>query len=284
MYDSKIIFTIGLICSLSIISNGSINAQQPDDSSQTASASIDRQMSDRARTSPPGSSFSFQLKYNILPSWEKTVDAAGLHSLLNQNQKAYTLFNPKFDKMNRSCYPSRRLVPYTKVEMQQMRQCTLAPREDVVAKLFAIKNQPDLQRVLRCHIVPQKIILKDLPNDKEVTFQTMEPGCTITVRAKHSQTPEMREVGEETRKCGMQGFNVVCVATGRNIRYVPTGKIENSTQLVVNNGERRKFQTDEINKGDGNYIVYDSIDGVIIPPDLKGKYGGLPVGGRPLTD
>jgi uncharacterized surface protein with fasciclin (FAS1) repeats len=285
MYDLKVLFAIGLLCSLSITSNGAINAQQIDSSSQTSATTIDRQMSDRARVPSRGASFGYTVTNRITPSWEKTVDAAGLHSLLNQNQKAYTLFKPKFDKMTQSCRPSKPSGSLTKVEMQEQRSQCISAKKDGVYKLFAIENQPDLQRVLRCHVVPQKIILKDLPDDKELTFETMEPGCTITVRAKHSQTPEMKEVGEEIRKCGMQSLgNVVCVATGRNIRYVPTGKIENSTQLVVNNGKRRKFQTDEINKGVGNYIVYDSIDGVIIPPDLKSKYGGLPAGGRPLTD
>jgi uncharacterized surface protein with fasciclin (FAS1) repeats len=283
MYDLKIIFTIGLLCSLSIISNGSINAQQTNDSSQNYAASIDRQMSDSARTPPRGSSFYYALTRKIIPSWETTVDAAGLHSLLNQNQKAYTLFKPEFGKMNQSCRPSKRSVSITKVEIQQMRECLSAPRENVLSKLFAIENQPDLQRVLKCHVVPQKIVLKDLPNDKELTFKTMEPGCTITVRAKHSQTPEMKEVvGAGTRRCNWDNSNCTTTPT---TRYVKTGKIENRTQLFVNNDSTgKRFQTDEINKGGGNYIVYDSIDGVIIPPDLKGKYGGLPAGGRPLTD
>jgi hypothetical protein len=45
MYDLRIIFMIGLLCSLSIVSNRSINAQQTDNSSQNSSTSIDRQMS-----------------------------------------------------------------------------------------------------------------------------------------------------------------------------------------------------------------------------------------------
>jgi uncharacterized surface protein with fasciclin (FAS1) repeats len=287
MYDLKVLFAVGLLCSLSITSNGAINAQQIDSSSQTSAASIDRQMSDEARTPPRGSSFYFALKYKILRSWEKTVDAAGLHNLLNQNQKAYTLFKPDLDKMTQDCSPPRRSGSLTKLEMEQIRQCISAPREDVLSKLFAIENQPDLQRVLRCHVVPQKIMLKDLPNDKELTFKTMEPGCTITVRAKHSQAPEMKAVVVgETRQCSMQGIgNVVCVATGRNTRYVPTGKMEYRTQLFVNNDSTgTRLETDVIYKGGGNYVVYDSIGGVIIPPDLKGKYGGLPAGGRPLTD
>jgi uncharacterized surface protein with fasciclin (FAS1) repeats len=284
MYDLKIIFAIGLLCSLSIISNGSINAQQTNDSSQNSAASIDRQMSDSARTPPRGSSFYYALTRKIIPSWETTVDAAGLHSLLNQNQKAYTLFKPEFGKMNQSCRPSKRSGSITKVEIQQMRECLSAPRENVLSKLFAIENQPDLQRVLKCHVVPQKIVLKDLPNDKELTFKTMEPGCTITVRAKHSQTPEMKQVVTEgMNMCNWD--NSICNGRQQIIRYVPTGKIENRTQLFVNNDSTgKRFQTDEINKGGGNYIVYDSIDGVIIPQDLKSKYGGLPAGGRPLTD
>jgi hypothetical protein len=125
-------------------------------------------------------------------------------------------------------------------------------------------------------------VLKDLPNDKELTFKTMEPGCTITVRAKHFQTPEMKVVEEKTNGWD---YSRNIPTTGQNTRYVPTGKIENYTQLFVNNDSTgRRFQTDEINKGGGNYIVYDSTDSVILPPDLKGKYGGLPAGGRPLTD
>jgi uncharacterized surface protein with fasciclin (FAS1) repeats len=281
MYDRKTIFIIGLICSLSIVSDEAINAQQMDNASQNSSANIDQQMSDTARKPPRGSSFGFALTRKIIPYWETTVDAAGLHSLLNQNQKAYTLFKPNFAKMQQGCRPTRRSRALTKVEMQQIRQCISAPRENVVAKLFAIENQADLQRVLKCHVVPQKIMLKDLPNNKELTFKTMEPGCNITIRAKHFQNPEMKVVVEKTNRCGGYG---ACIP-GQNTSYVPTGKIENQTQLFVNNDSTgKRFPTDEINKGGGNYIVYDSIDGVIIPQDLKSKYGGLPAGGRPLTD
>ncbi len=65
--------------------------------------------------------------------------------------------------------------------------------------------------------------------------------------------------------------------TGQNTRYVPTGKIEKQTQLFVNNNSGGKIlQTDEIYKGGGNYIVYDSVVSVIIPPDLKDKYRRSP--------
>jgi uncharacterized surface protein with fasciclin (FAS1) repeats len=284
MFYSRIVFTIGLLGSVFIVSSGAINAQQTNNSSQNSFASIDQQMSDNARKPPRGSSFYYGLTRKIIPSWETTVDAAGLHTLLNQNQKAYTLFKPGFDKISKGCYPkrSRSLTGLeAKVEQQKISQCVGMSRKNLTS-LFAIENQSDLQRVLKCHVVPQKIILKDLPNDKELIFRTMEPSCTITVRAKHSQIPEMRAIIEKTNGWD-SSLNVR--TTGQNTRYVPTGKIENYTQLFVNNsGTGGRFRTDEISKGVGNYITYDSFIGVIIPPDLKSKYGGSPASGRPLTD
>ena len=286
MYTIKVLFAIGLLGSLSIASNGAANAQQIENSSQTSAATIDRQMSDEARTPLSGTSFNFTVSFSIIRYWEKIVDVAGLHSLLNQNQKAYTLFEPRFDLMRQQhCIPAQRSVSPPNVPYKQILQCMAdAPhKENFLSKLFAMENQPDLQRVLKCHVVPQKIILKDLPNDKELTFKTMEPGCTITLKAKHSQNPEMKSVSEQTSNCGMQGIgNVVCVPSGQITRSVRTGKTANRTELFFN-GISKNFQTDEINKGVGNYIVYNSfIEGVILPPDLKGKYENSPP--RPLTD
>ena len=255
--------------------------------SQSSSASIDQQMSEKARKPPRGSSFYYQLTRGIIPYWETTVDAAGLHTLLNQNPKAYTLFKPNFSGLNQSCAPRRSSKPFTNEELDSLRQCISAPKRDVVSELFDVKNQSDLQRVLKCHVVPKKILLKDLPNDKDITFQTMEPGCTVTVRAKHLQVPEQKAVTQQNpRDCGLAGIGrVVCTGTGETTRYVPTGKILNLTDLFINKIRvARSLPTDGINKGNGNYIEYDVIDGVTLPPDLQIKYAKPPAGGRPLTD
>jgi uncharacterized surface protein with fasciclin (FAS1) repeats len=250
MYEIRRIWTIGLLLSLSILPSGSIYAQQVESSSQGSSASIDRQKSDEARTPLNGSSFGYTLN-KIINSWELTVDAAGLHTLLNQNQKTYTLFKPDFRSI------------------------------DQKYKLFDIKNQADLQRVLKCHVVPQKILLKDIPNDKKVTFQTMEPGCTITMRAKHRMARVTKQVGvaRGTIDCNYHiSTGRTCTTGVTGVSTVYTGETYSETDLVVNNVDpgpisRNIFSTNTVGKSaNGNYIEFDVTHYVMAPRDLAKKY------------
>jgi hypothetical protein len=248
MYEIRRIWTIGLLLSLSILPSGSIYAQQVESSSQGDSASIDRQKNDEARTPLGGSSFGYRLT-KIINSWELTVDAAGLHTLLNQNQKTYTLFKPDFRSI------------------------------DQKYKLFDIKNQADLQRVLKCHVVPQKILLKDLPNDKKVTFQTMEPGCTITMRAKHRMVRATKDIQVKiTEYCSITSELGCNTTTRDSVRTVYTGETYSETDLVVNNVDpgptlRNLFATNTVGKSaNGNYIEFDVTHYVMAPTDLAKKY------------
>jgi uncharacterized surface protein with fasciclin (FAS1) repeats len=248
MYEIRRIWTIGLLLSLSILPSGSIYAQQVESSSQGSSASIDRQKSDEARTPLNGSSFGYTLD-KIINSWELTVDAAGLHTLLNQNQKAYTLFKPDFRSI------------------------------DQKHKLFDIKNQADLQRVLKCHVVSQKILLKDIPNDKKVTFQTMEPGCTITMRAKHRMARVTKDIQVKiTEYCSVTSDLHCSDITRNSVRTIYTGETYSETDLVVNNVDpgpilRNIFPTNTVGKSaNGNYIEFDVTHYVMAPRDLAKKY------------
>ena len=249
MYEIRRIWTIGLLFSLSILPSGSIYAQQVESSSQGSSASIDRQKSDEARTPLGGSSFGYTLSYKIINSWELTVDAAGLHTLLNQNQKTYTLFKPDFRAI------------------------------DQKYKLFDIKNQADLQRVLKCHVVPQKILLKDIPNDRKVTFQTMEPGCTITMQAKHRMVRATKDIQVKITENCFFSSNLYCnTATRDVVRTIYTGETYSETDLVVNNVDpgpviRNIFTTNAVGRSaNGNYIEFDVTHYVMAPPDLAKKY------------
>ncbi len=241
MFNRKFCLAVSVLFS-STLAIGSISQARAVKLSQESSAALDRRMSEEARTPPRGSSFYYRLTRGIIPYWETTVDAAGLHTLLNQNPKAYTLFKPNFDKMDRK----------------------------MMAKLFALENQADLQRVLKCHVVPSKILLKDLPSLKEVTFVAMEKGCSFKILVEHVKL-------EETTRYD--------VATGRTYNP-PRVRILNRTTLRINNYRRPgagTFDTDIIPKGKGNYVQYDEIsDEVMMPLDLARKYAVS--GERPLTD
>lgn len=240
MFNRKFCLVVTVLFS-SALAIGSISQARAVKLSQESSAELDRRMSEEARKPPNGSSFYYRLTRGIIPYWETTVDAAGLHTLLNQNPKAYTLFKPDFNKMNRKA----------------------------LARLFALENQADLQRVLKCHVVPSKILLKNLPSLKEVTFAAMEKGCSFKILVEHVKL-------EETTRYD--------VATGRTYNP-PRVRILNRTTLRINNYRRPgagTVDTDTIPKGRGNYVQYDDIDEVMMPPDLARKYAAPTE--RPLTD
>jgi hypothetical protein len=241
MFNSKFCLVVSVLFS-GTLAIGSISQARAIKLSQESSAALDKRMSEEARTPPRGSSFYYRLTRGIIPHWETTVDAAGLHTLLNQNPKAYTLFKPDFDKMDRN----------------------------VMAKLFALENQADLQRVLKCHVVPSKILLKNLPSLKEVTFAAMEKGCSFKILVEHVKFKET------TRYDNATGI----------VYNPPRVRILNRTTLSINNYRRPgagTVDTDRIPKGRGNYVQYDDISDVMMPPDLARKYAATP-SERPLTD
>jgi hypothetical protein len=188
----------------------------------------------------------------ISSDWQKTVDAAGLHTLLSKNKQPYT-----------------RLAFNFQLDMQ---------REDI-KKLFAPENQADLQRIVKCNIIPFTLSKANVPNGSTVVLKTMEDSCTVKVRG--SFIDELRPEIKTTTVS-----NGTSCSTEGSIGGLPITRCrETSSPVYKETGRTIKFRAntiwiddvairnpDEEPSGDKTYIQYRTTK-MKFPPDLQLKYG-----------
>jgi hypothetical protein len=59
---------------------------------------------------------------------------------------------------------------------------------DDVEKLFAPENQADLQRIVKCNVIPLKISKDTIPNGSEVELKSLEPSCSYKLKGLYVDT------------------------------------------------------------------------------------------------
>jgi uncharacterized surface protein with fasciclin (FAS1) repeats len=159
MPTNKFRFAIAVLISLvSIVSNIQLDKADANPANKESAAETDRRRTQEVFSTPSEEERRRDRKINqIADSWEKTVDAAGLHTLLNKNKQSYTLLRFDFKR---------------EMEMSAKR------------KLFAPENQTDLKRIVKCHVIPFTLSKTTIPNNSTVVLKTMEDGCTVKVRGE----------------------------------------------------------------------------------------------------
>jgi hypothetical protein len=245
MSINKFRFAIAaLITLIQIVSNIQLDRADANPTNKESAAEIDRRKTQELFSTPSEEDLRRDRKINqIADSWEKTVDAAGLHTLLNKNKEIYTLLRFDF---------------YREMKMSAKR------------KLFAPENQADLQRIVKCHVIPFRLLKTTIPNSSTVVVKTMEDGCTAKVRGEFIE----KLVPEETTTTLDYGTNPNCTGSlcRRELRTVTrkTGK------MVLYSKTKIWIDGDEVNEapngGGGMYIPYQ-IYKMKMPPDLQLKYG-----------
>jgi hypothetical protein len=245
MSINKFRFAIAaLITLIQIVSNIQLDRADANPTNKESAAEIDRRKTQELFSTPSEEDLRRDRKINqIADSWEKTVDAAGLHTLLNKNKEIYTLLRFDF---------------YREMKMSAKR------------KLFAPENQADLQRIVKCHVIPFRLLKTTIPNGSTVVVKTMEDGCTAKVRGEFIE----KLVPEETTTTLDYGTNPNCTGSlcRRELRTVTrkTGK------MVLYSKTKIWIDGDEVNEapngGGGMYIPYQ-IYKMKMPPDLQLKYG-----------
>jgi hypothetical protein len=245
MSINKFRFAIAaLITLIQIVSNIQLDRADANPTNKESAAEIDRHKTQELFSTPSEEDLRRDRKINqIADSWEKTVDAAGLHTLLNKNKEIYTLLRFDF---------------YREMKMSAKR------------KLFAPENQADLQRIVKCHVIPFRLLKTTIPNSSTVVVKTMEDGCTAKVRGEFIE----KLVPEETTTTLDYGTNPNCTGSlcRRELRTVTrkTGK------MVLYSKTKIWIDGDEVNEapngGGGMYIPYQ-IYKMKMPPDLQLKYG-----------
>lgn len=252
MSTNKVRFAIAVLISLvSIVSNIQLNKADANPANKESAAETDQRRTQEVFSTPSEDELRQDRKINeIVDSWEKTVDAAGLHTLLNKNKEIYTLL--KFDFKR-------------EMEMPALR------------KLFAPGNQADLKRIVKCHVIPFRLLKTTIPNNSTVMLKTMENGCTAKVRGEFVENlvPETETTSQSNgTDCSYEGSiegipirrcretsRSVTRKTGRMITY-------SKTKIWIDDD-----QVDEApNGGGGRYIPYQ-IYKMKMPPDLQIKYG-----------
>jgi hypothetical protein len=245
MSINKFRFAIAaLITLIQIVSNIQLDRADANPTNKESAAEIDRRKTQELFSTPSEEDLRRDRKINqIADSWEKTVDAAGLHTLLNKNKEIYTLLRFDF---------------YREMKMSAKK------------KLFAPENQADLQRIVKCHVIPFRLLKTTIPNSSTVVVKTMEDGCTAKVRGEFIE----KLVPEETTTTLDYGTNPNCTGSlcRRELRTVTrkTGK------MVLYSKTKIWIDGDEVNEapngGGGMYIPYQ-IYKMKMPPDLQLKYG-----------
>jgi uncharacterized surface protein with fasciclin (FAS1) repeats len=240
-----------LISLISIVINIHLDKANANPANKESAAETDRRRTQELFSTPSQEDLRRDRKINqIVDSWEKTVDAAGLHTLLNKNKKIYTLL--KFDFKR-------------EMEMSALR------------KLFAPENQADLQRIVKCHVIPFRLLKTTIPNNSTVILKTMENGCTAKVRGEFIENlvPEEETTNQSNgTDCSYEGSIgglpvTRCRETSRSVTR-KTGRMitYSKTKIWIDDD-----QVDEApNGGGGLYIPYQ-IYKMKMPPDLKIKYG-----------
>jgi hypothetical protein len=189
----------------------------------------------------------------ISSDWQKTVDAAGLHTLLSKNKQPYTLLAFNFQ-----------------LDMQT---------EDI-KKLFAPENQADLQRILKCNIIPFTLSKANVPNGSTVVLKTMEDSCTVQVRGRF-----IDELRPEIKQTATVSNGTSCSTEG-SIGGLPITRCSETTRPIYKEtGRMIKFRSntiwidgvairnpDEEPSGNNTYIEYRT-NKMKFPPDLQLKYG-----------
>ncbi|WP_310480988.1 hypothetical protein [Chamaesiphon sp. VAR_48_metabat_403] len=252
MFTSKFRIAIAVLIALvPIVSNIQLDKANANPTSTESAAEIDRRKTQELFSTPTEEDRRrYRIVSDAIGSWEKTVDAAGLHTLLNKNKQIYTLL--KFD--------------FTR-EMEI----------STIRKLFTPENQADLQRIVKCHVIPFRLLKTTIPNNSTVVLKTMEDGCTVKVRGEFIEKLVPEEVATTVSNgtsCSYQGSIgglpvTRCSETSRPV-YKKTGKMitYRKTKIWID-GE----QVDEApNGGGGMYIPYQ-IYKMKMPPDLQLKYG-----------
>lgn len=188
----------------------------------------------------------------ITRKWENIVDAAGLHTLLNKNKQAYTRLEFHFETGMSS---------------------------SSIKELFAPENRTDLQRILRCNVVPLALSKANIPNGSTVVLKTMENSCTVTVKGRfidevipEEETSEEPNGTECSYEGSIGGLPVRrCHATSRVITRKTGRMIRLKRDTVWIDGQISDERNNE-KKRNGNYISYH-INKMKMPPDLQLKYG-----------
>ncbi len=260
MSTSKFRFAIAVLIALvSIGSNIQIDKADANPTTKESAAEIDspkdrlrqRHKAQEASIAPSEQELKRDRKINqIADSWEKTVDAAGLHTLLNKNKEIYTLL--KFDF-------------YREMEISAIR------------KLFAPENQADLQRIVKCHVIPFRLLKTTIPNGSTVVLKTMENGCTAKVRGEFIEklVPEENTTSQSNgTDCSYEGSIGGlpvrrCRETSRSVTRKTGRMITYSKTKIWIDGDR---VDEDPNGGGGMYIPY-RIYKMKMPPDLQLKYG-----------
>jgi uncharacterized surface protein with fasciclin (FAS1) repeats len=246
MSTNKFRFAIVVLISLiPIVTNIQLDKADANPAKKESAAETDRRRTQEVFSTPSEDELRRDRKINqIADSWEKTVDAAGLHTLLNKNKEIYTLL--KFDF-------------HREMKMSAIR------------KLFAPENQADLQRIVKCHVIPFRLLKTTIPNNSTVVLKTMQDGCTVKIRGEFIEklVPETETISQSngtncnyinSTQCG-RIYNTVTRTTGRMITY-------SKTKIWIDDD-----QVDEApNGGGGLYIPYQ-IYKMKMPPDLQLKYG-----------
>jgi hypothetical protein len=252
MPTNKFRFAIAVLISLvSIVSNIQLDKANANPANKESAAETDRRRTQEVFSTPSEEERRRDRRINeIVDSWEKTVDAAGLHTLLNKNKEIYTLL--KFDFKR-------------EMEMPALR------------KLFAPGNQADLKRIVKCHVIPFRLLKTTIPNNSTVVLKTMENGCTAKVRGEFVEklVPEEKITSQSNgTDCSYEGSiegipirrcretsRSVTRKTGRMITY-------SKTKIWIDDDQVEEAP----NGGGGLYIPYQ-IYKMKMPPDLQIKYG-----------
>ncbi len=252
MSINKFRFAIAaLITLIQIVSNIQLDRADANPTNKESAAEIDRRKTQELFSTPSEEDLRRNRQINqIADSWEKTVDAAGLHTLLNKNKEIYTLLRFDF---------------YREMKMSAKR------------KLFAPENQADLRRIVKCHVIPFRLLKSTIPNGSTVVVKTMEDGCTAKVRGEFIETL----VPEETTTSQSNGTD--CSYEGsiegipiRRCRETSRSVTRKTGKMVLYSKTKIWMDGDEVNEapngGGGMYIPYQ-IYKMKMPPDLQLKYG-----------
>jgi uncharacterized surface protein with fasciclin (FAS1) repeats len=252
MSTNKFQFAIAVLISLvPIVSNIQIDKADANPANKESAAETDRRRTQELFSTPSEEERRRNQKINqIADSWEKTVDAAGLHTLLNKNKEIYTLLKFDFHR-----------------EM----------KTSDIRKLFAPENQADLQRIVKCHVIPFRLLKTTIPNNSTVVLKTMQDGCTVKVRGEFIEqlVPEEKTTSQSNgTDCSYEGSIgglpvTRCRETSRSVTRKTGRLITYSKTKIWIDGD----QVDEApNGGGGLYIPY-KIYKMKMPPDLRLKYG-----------
>jgi hypothetical protein len=251
MFTNKFRFAIAVLISfVQIVSNIQLDKADANPANKESAAETDRRRTQELFSTLSEEELRRDRKINqIVDSWEDTVDAAGLHTLLNKNKEIYTLLRFDFHR---------------EMEMSAIR------------KLFAPKNQADLQRIVKCHVIPFRLLKTTIPNNSTVVLKTMQDGCTVKVRGEFIEqlVPEEKTTSQSNgTECSYEGSIAGlpvtrCRDTSRSVTRKTGRMITYSKTKIWIDGD----QVNEAPNGGGGMYVPYKVYKMNMPPDLQLKY------------